>query len=149
MNTTSKRLSATVSLSASYLAVLLVAIFLSTFVMNRNTPKCIPVVHIAEPSYAIFTPNIDITSTMNYNVKEAFIYLVHQIEIKGVELEQVVWSTLAKKEKNYVLIKECKAKSNDANKPLTKGKFILKGSYFPYIGVIKSKTFAEFPCKVK
>ncbi|KAI5131163.1 signal peptidase complex subunit 3 [Nematocida parisii] len=147
MNTSAKRLGKVISLISSYTGVLVMAIFISTFILNRDTPQCTPTLHVAEPAYIKFTPNVDITSTVNYNVKEVFVYLVHKTHINNVEVEQIVWSTLAKKKNDCVLINECMGRSNDANKPLSRGKFILKATYFPYIGFIKNKTFAEFPVK--
>lgn len=148
MNTSSKRFSKAASLIVSYLVVLIVAVFLSSFLMNRDKIGCNPTISASSNSSVVFIPNLDITDQMNYNVKEAYIYLVHQTEVNGIRVEQTIWSTLAKKNKQYVLNSKELGISSDRTRPLTKGHFLLKGSYFPYIGVIKNTTFAEFSARI-
>ncbi|KAH9385795.1 signal peptidase complex subunit 3 [Nematocida major] len=144
MNTASKRFSKLLSLIASYTSVLVFIIFASTVLLNRDTPQCTPTIHSNSKTCMVFTPNIDISKTINYNVKEAYIYLVHKTQENGVVVEQTVWSTLAKKEKTASLFEKAVAYTKNSKMPLTAGTYVLKGSYFPYIGIIKSKTFAEF-----
>ncbi|KAI5190954.1 signal peptidase complex subunit 3 [Nematocida minor] len=144
MNTSSKRLSKALSLISSYLTVLVIAISISSFLMNREKGNCRPVLHSATASSIVFTPNLDLTSKMNYNVKEAYIYLVHKTNVKGIDVEKVVWSTLAKTSKTYTLNHREFGSSDDYTRPLFQGSFHLKGTYFPYIGFIKNVTFAEF-----
>lgn len=143
MNTSSKRLSRTFSLITSYLVVLVVCVFISSFLTGTEKISCSPTIHSTTNSSIVFTPNLDIQNRMNYNVKEAYIYLVHKLEIDGVQTEQTVWSTLARTNNNTIL-KEKEFGISTDKRPLLEGVFILKGSYFPYIGIIKDEVFAEF-----
>lgn len=144
MNTASKRLTHVLSLASTYLGVLIGVIALSTFILNRDMPRCNPTVHSISKTCLVFTPNVDLTNTINYNVKEAYVYLVHKEETDGIVLETIVWSILAKKNKALALKDKALGCITDSSHELNKGSYVLKGTYFPYIGFIRNKTFAEF-----
>lgn len=144
MNTLTKRACKVVSLYFSYLTAAVVVIFIGNLLSNRGTIPCTPYINSISERFLRFTPNLDIRKSINYNVKEVFIYLTHQIDYKEKKNEQIVWSTLAKKENNFSFDKPIVVFNPNSNRLFTEGEFILKATYFPYIGVIKNKTFKVF-----
>lgn len=144
MNTVTKRACKVVSLYISYLVAALGVIFVGSIVSNRGNINCNPTVHHVTQHYLILTPNLDIRKSMNYNIKEVYVYLVHQIENNEKMNEQTVWSTLVKKNNTSSFTKPIDIFNPNRNRFFTKGVFSLKATYFPYVGVVKNKTLKVF-----
>ncbi|KAI5191149.1 hypothetical protein NECID01_1318 [Nematocida sp. AWRm77] len=149
MNTAAKRTGTVCSLFVSYIMIFSLVIGASSFFTPRDTPVSVPVVHKVGSNFLKITPNLNLSHTDNYNVREIYVYLVHRVKIDGYTYERTIWDKLVKKTDSFVLDEPitCGIKTDDAVRPLTKGEFLLKGSYFHYIGFIKDKTFAEFKPK--
>jgi len=137
------------SLFTSYLFALAVVILITSVFMNRSTPQVSPTVHSVKYNEIVFTPNLDLKGTDNYNVREVYLYLVHRVEDNGKIYEKTVWDRLIKKENSLNLKKKEKVSVVPwRGNTLRKGTLVLKGSYFHYIGVVKEKKFSEFDPKI-
>ncbi|OAG28966.1 signal peptidase complex subunit 3 [Nematocida displodere] len=144
MNTFSKRASTAASLYMTYLTLVVGVVFVTSFFMNINVPSCSPVIYSVNKSNLVFSPNINLEPTINYNVKELYMYLVQRVESNGEVDEKTIWSTLVKKNGQTKLFSRVVGSTDDPKRPLLSSTFVLKGSYFPYIGLIKHRTFATF-----
>ncbi|KAI5187107.1 hypothetical protein NEHOM01_1938 [Nematocida homosporus] len=142
MNTSSKRLGKVLSIFSSYLGVLCLVLLIGSLLMNRGDLPCSPSIQKAKSGSMVFTPNINLESTLNHNVKEVYVYLVHRTQRGDKISEKTVWDTLIKKNGISHLQKGIIVKTADTSRPLNKGEFHLRASYFPYVGLIRYKTFA-------
>ncbi|KAI5171046.1 signal peptidase complex subunit 3 [Nematocida sp. LUAm3] len=144
MNTLSKRAYKVVSTSSTYITMLVLLIFMSTLLTNRGNLPCSPSAQLDYNNSIVFTPNINLQSTISYNVKEIYVYLVHRIEKNQKVHERTIWDTLITRSPSPHLKERIKISINDKKRPLSQGEFHLRATYFPYIGIIKHKTFAVF-----
>lgn len=144
MNTLSKRTAKVISLTSTYTMLALAIIFAGSFFEHsRNTP-CTPTIHYVSNNRLEITPNVNLEKeSRNYNTKEIYLMLVQQKQMNGNLTEREVWSTLVKKKEmrkltNKLLI----LRSTAREPPFTGSTFVIRASYFPYIGLVKTRNLA-------
>lgn len=149
MSTPKGRASRVTSYFCTYLLLTLALVYVSPLFLSRYTPKASPQISLLEDRRIEFTPNVDLTRTDVFNVKEIYVSLVHQTERNGKVHESTVWDKLVKKSKRLHLNERERGGIEIwRGLGLRKGKLVLKGSYFHHIGPVVEKVFAEFTPKI-
>lgn len=144
MNTLSKRTAKILSLCSTYAMLAIGLVFVGSFFEHRRSAPCTPTIHKVSSNRLEITPNVNLEkAARSYNTKEIYLMLVQQKKMNGNLTEREVWSTLVKKKGIPKLTKKLLVLRSTAHEPpFTDSTFVLRATYFPYIGLVKTLDLA-------
>lgn len=146
MKTARKRLSSLVSFIFNPTLVLLLAIFLSSFLVVKKPPaadlRVLEYKSYGRNMVVSFEPNVDLSTQFNFNLKQVFVYL--RATYPDMENgSEIVWSRIVRRGDEKRLSGVFRSNYDIAGDLSRRAVFELRGNYFPFVGIVRDVLFCR------
>ncbi|KHN69060.1 hypothetical protein M896_100440 [Ordospora colligata OC4] len=152
MKTASKRLAALASYAFNPTIVLLLGVFVFSYMVPKSLPesslKIIEYKSHGRSQVVFFEPKIDLSSQLHFNLKQIFVY-VRAVYGGRSDRAEIIWSRIferqsEKKELTKVFRSTYEVVGNLTDDPT----FELRGCYTPYVGIVEDVLFCKTEVKI-